>query len=500
MSRSRRSIRQLPTVPEGGEGEGLQRQWLEDSLGQVNELSDRVTELSTLMGVSTLLSSERPLPEVLESVCRLSSEICKAHVSFIHLADGDDDLVCVARHTPTDSVSSAWEGAARVYGRKSIQKGEIVACPDLLLRGEGDKREQDDSHIGGICAVPLKGKARTVGSMSVVYGGTHRFSARERDMLSAIAAQLAMAVERGWLLDRLQEGLARANRLREMTTSIGSDLDMEAVLDAVVGHACALMAAEYSAVFLLDRHGCEELGAEGRGGSRGRTYGSSVPLDSGPLGDAVRRAIETASPAIAQNPLPHPSLKPPGEVQPSEYLVALAVPLLSHREVLGALVMCYLERRRFDPSDISLAEEFAGQVALSIRNAQLYEDAMENRVHLEDAINQINNHGISVLDEGLNIRFANPATFWLLGIRPRRGEMPLANWTALLKKSLVDSSSLDQMIEQVRANPEKTMVVELLARGAAETPRCIRLLSLPLRHADGTVHGRVNLLEESSQP
>ena len=134
MYRSRRSTKPLSEC--AGE-EKSETQWLEDSLSHVKELSDRVTELSTLMGVSTLLSSDRPLPEVLEAVARLGAEICKAQVAFIHLVDGEEDLVCIARHSPSDPMQYTWEGIARIYGRKAIQQAEPVSCPDVLLRRSG---------------------------------------------------------------------------------------------------------------------------------------------------------------------------------------------------------------------------------------------------------------------------------------------------------------------------------------------------------------------------
>jgi GAF domain-containing protein len=492
MSRGHRSPEQLPP---GVPAEKADSRWIEGSLGHVKDLSDRVTELSTLMGVSALVSSQRPLPEVLEQVCRLSAEICKADVAFVHLSDGDDDLVCLARHAPNDTLLYAWEGIARIYGRRASLNGKMASRSNLLLRTDGDEKH-DTPSMGGICSVPLKGKSRVVGALAVGFSGVHRFSAREKDMLNAISAQLAMAVERSWLFDQLQEQLARANSLREVATRIGSNLELDQVLDSIVNHASKLLAAEFSAIFLADPPSSKTSHAEGRGSGRDQAPDGAVQMDDGPLGKAVRRAVETGSLAIVQSAQPRSQSNPSADPKPDDYRAALAVPLLSGQEVLGALVICYLERRRFDTSDISLAEDFAGQAALAIHNARLYGDAMENRLSLEAAINQINNHGISLLDDELNIRFANPATFWLIGVKPRKGAVPAAEWTALVKKGLREGAQLDQMIERIREHPEETVAVQLLARSTAEAPKIMKLMSLPLRRADGTISGRVNLLEE----
>jgi GAF domain-containing protein len=350
--------------------------------------------------------------------------------------------------------------------------------------------------MGGICSVPMKGKSMVVGALAVGFSGVHRFSAREKDMLNAISAQLAMAVERSWLFDQLQEQLARANSLREVTNRIGSNLELDVVLDSIVNYASKLLAAEFSAIFLVDPSSGATSRPQGRGSGRDKAPDGSVELDDGLLGRAVRRAVETGSLAIAQSSLPRSQMGTPEEPKAEDYRAVLAVPLLSGEDVLGALVICYMERRHFDSSDISLVEDFAGQAALVIRNARIYEDARENRLSLEAAINQINNHGISLLDDELNIRFANPATFWLMGVKPRKGAMPMEDWASMVKKGLVEGTALDQLMDQIREHPEETAAVQLSTRRAKEASKTIKLLSLPLREADGTIKGRVNLLEE----
>lgn len=492
MQGSRRSTKPLPEEAAATNGNA---QWPEDSLGHTIDLSDRMTELSTLMGVSTLLSSDRPLPEVLDTVCRLGAKICRSQVSFIHLADGEDELVCVSRHTPGDTLQYAWEGIARIYGRKSIQKGDMVHCANLLLRREDETDPKKNGSMGGICTMPLKGKTRVVGTMAIGYSGAHHFTAREKDILRAIASPVAMAVERSWLLDQLQEQLARANSLREMATQIGSHLELDRVLDCVVHCASRLLAAEFSAVFLADQ---PPSGAslQGVGRERDGNCSRSVSLAGDPLAGAVRQAIEAGRPAIDLSPRPQSAADILADPKPADYRSTLAVPLICDREVLGAIAFCYLERIRFDTSDVSLAEAFAQHAAVAIRNARLYEQAIEGRHTLATAIDQINNHGIGLLDADLNITFANPAVYWMLGVGPKRGGLPLKEWTAHVRKGLADARDLDEVIARLRANPKETVTAKLAVRGTGDSSRSIKLTGMPLRQPDGSLHGRVVILED----
>lgn len=468
----------------------------EDGLRHLRELTERMGELSTLMGLSALVSSQLPLPDILEEVCRLSAEVCRAEVAYIHLADHDEELVCLARHAPNDSVRHAWEGVAEIYGRRAITSGQMASRSSLLLRADGDQGGSPGSRMGGICAVPLKGSSRIVGTMAVGYRGPHRFSAREKDMLNAISAQLAMAVERSWLLDRLQEELARANSLRHVANRIISKLDLDLVLDSIVDHASKLLAAEFSAILLLEESHSGSAPVLGRGAMRGSEGGAGLQPDEGPLGRAVQQAIANGSAAIALGELPEDGSGTASESRPGDYRAALAVPLLAGEEVLGALAICYLERRRFDKSDVSLAEDFAAQATIAIQNARLYEEAMQHRLSIEAAINQINNHGISILDERLNMKFANHATFWLVGAKPRAGTVPAEEWIGLLRRNLEPGCQLDWAVGQLRERPEEALRLEFAVRTGGPRPRKLRLLSIPLRRSDGAVRGRVNLLEE----
>ena len=61
----------------------------------------------------------------------------------------------------------------------------------------------------------------------------------------------------------------------------------------------------------------------------------------------------------------------------------LGVPLRDQDRVIGVLVMQSRTERRFGPTDVRLLEAFAGQAAVAIENAQLFEREHERRRQLE---------------------------------------------------------------------------------------------------------------------
>ena len=267
------------------------------------------------------------------------------------------------------------------------------------------------------CAVPLKGKPRLVGAIGVGYVGLIA-SAREKDILNrrcpgSRGCREELAVRpTGRSISQAEQSPAGShpNSLQPGSRP-GAGLDSQS--------RSKLLAAEYSAIFskIRDQRTATALQAW-------RTRRASLPhcpVGRYSLERVVRQCMECGKPAIAQCKSEHKIHEPLlDEGKADEYRAALAVPLLSQREVLGVLAFCYYERRRFDDSDISLAQDFAGQATVAIQNARLYQEAMENKLSLESAINQITNHGISLMDEKLDIIFANPAAYWLLGLNPER--------------------------------------------------------------------------------
>ena len=467
--------------------------WLSgDSQETARGLSDQVAELSALMGISSLLSSDQPFQESLRSVCALAAQICSAQLAFVHLMDSDGELVSVACHTPDSAPRDSWERMSRVYGRRSLQKGDAISSPSLLL-GPG-KRRGARAGMGGICSFPLVGKARGVGSLSIGFLAPHRFTAQETDMLNAISSQLSTAVERNWLRGQLRQQLERANNLRESANQMGSSLEPRRVMDLVIDQACTLLAADSALLFLSSDDG-ETEGMEFQGGTPWRRQGESG-VDQGPLGIAVGEAARSGRPTVAHNPFRAEANHQAEGREPLEYAVGLAIPLIRQEETLGVLVVCYEEKRRFEDSELSLAEEFAAQAAGALGNALAFEEMAGRDSSLASALDQVNNHGIALLDDRLTLSYANPAVFWLLGMEPREVPLSEGEWITLLRKCLAAGPAVDRAVRRALSHPEETTVATLKLHGAADSCKPLRITTRPLRRPDGTVRGRVALLEK----
>ena len=87
----------------------------------------------------------------------------------------------------------------------------------------------------------------------------------------------------------------------------------------------------------------------------------------------------------------------------------MCVPLKSKEKIIGILYLDNSSKRGiFLESDLHLFEVFAGQAAIAIENAKLYEDLLALKVYIENVVNRTP-IGIMVVDNNLKITIVNKA-------------------------------------------------------------------------------------------
>lgn len=174
------------------------------------------------------------------------------------------------------------------------------------------------------------------------------------------------------VIGRMQGHLAEQNQellaLHEAGLAITSQLNLESVLQRVVDEARELGGARYGALSLLSEDGRVEAFLTSGITEEERARIGPIPSGHGMLGavlqngQAIRTADLTKDPRSVGFPPHHPPM-----------YSLLAVPILSHGNVLGSLYLTEKEgATEFDASDQMRLERFATQAALAIENARLH--------------------------------------------------------------------------------------------------------------------------------
>ena len=183
----------------------------------------------------------------------------------------------------------------------------------------------------------------------------------------------------------LSEALGQLRALIEVSQAINSTLELQALLEAILAHACQLADAAGGAIYTFEESS-EEF-------NLAATYGMSQELIAA-VREAHRR-LHDDSP-MARSVLQRSPIEVSDLASESTYVMRdallradvralLAVPLLREDTIVGALMVRRARPGTFGASVIDLMQSFASQSALAIQNARLFREIEDKSRQLEAA-------------------------------------------------------------------------------------------------------------------
>jgi signal transduction histidine kinase len=190
-----------------------------------------------------------------------------------------------------------------------------------------------------------------------------------------VARLLLTLGENGWLLHRLETSGHAEERLRDLGLALNlqASLDMERVLELVCRQGRAALRADNVVMWQVDPDAGEIRVVESAGVRRDILRDRRISVRD--RMSIAARVIRTRQPEIVQHAstarLSHPLLTVLMRQQ-----CMLAVPLMRHRETVGAIVFGSTRLpEAFQERDISRAELLAAQAMVAMENARLYGEA-----------------------------------------------------------------------------------------------------------------------------
>lgn len=228
--------------------------------------------------------------------------------------------------------------------------------------------------------VPILTSQQTVGAMIVVDENAERiFTAQDRQLLSTISAQSGVALDNAQLYEQARERVAQLRTLTRVSTELSATLNPELVLARTVKSACEVVEADAAAVFMWVND------------PQKATIRHAINLDerfteNPPLPMIVRSSDleERQLPYIVTDVGKDPRIESIQNKLEDQHILAFVEVLLRNAgEIVGVLVVYYVESRWQSDEDIEILLTLASQAALAIANAQLYrskDEALSRRV------------------------------------------------------------------------------------------------------------------------
>jgi signal transduction histidine kinase/CheY-like chemotaxis protein len=364
---------------------------LADELAEVREQLAATSEVLAAIG-----RSASDLEGVLETVIESARKLCGADAGQVFLVDRDRYRFAYGSgmraeyrefvaNTPVLLDRGTLVGRIAL-DRQATQITDVLADPDYLWT--------DAQRLAGFrttMGVPMLMDGEVVGVLSVFRTQVHPFSDRGVEVLTAFAAQAALAVRTVDLVRMLESRTDELDRKVTHLEALGAvgqaesfSLNLTEVLNTIITQAVQLSAADGGSIYEFDEDAREFRIATVFGTSQ-ETFDAlrhtRIGLDDTFLGEAAELGRPLELPDLG-GALPDPHLSVLAE---GGWRSLVAVPMLREGRIIGALVV----RRRvpgYVPQEIcDLLETFASQSALALVNAKLYRQLEQQSAALEVA-------------------------------------------------------------------------------------------------------------------
>ncbi|HZG35178.1 MAG TPA: GAF domain-containing protein, partial [Gaiellaceae bacterium] len=363
---------------------------------RVEQLAHELDRSRALLEVVGETTSRLSLAHTLDTALERLATLFATDRVAVYLGDASELTVAAARALtgPHEVVAAALleDALGPRRGREVLEIADVAAEPLLASVVE----EARTAAIRAAIALPLLVDDVPIGLLALYPTRPRQLTAHESALLSALAAQLAVAVQNAQLHERattsereLEAVLAderkaakRLQTLYDISREFVQSLSLEGTLDALAKSIVTLLDVDAAVIRMLDERGLE-FTARAVHVNDARVDGPARALLARPQPlpqTDLRRLVEA----------PEPLLLDAGSAQELGGSLALlapflekgssaaVVPIVSSGELLATLTIVSLHPGRPVAGDVvETAQSITGQAALAIDNARLYAQQKE---------------------------------------------------------------------------------------------------------------------------
>ncbi len=236
--------------------------------------------------------------------------------------------------------------------------------------------------------VPLRLGDEVIGVLNVESRRTNAFREDDLAFFTAIAGELAIALENARLYQREQRRREEAESLYRAAQAMTTTLDLQEVLERILSEVQNVVPYDSASVQLL-REGKLEIIA-GRGFPNPEDIlGTTIDLMTN--GNPNVQVVRTRAPVILEDA---PAIYSEFRREPHSKAgirAWMGVPLLYGDRVIGMLTLDKKEPGFYRREHARVALAFAGQAAIALENARLYEQLEEQSAQLSAALQRLQN-------------------------------------------------------------------------------------------------------------
>jgi len=313
------------------------------------------------------------------------AEVCRRVVDGLHDTLGYDHLALfLVDETTGDRLLAAGVAipqsvptripSGQGLSERPLLDGQLHYTPDVT---------QDARYIpalgGAEVDVPVRIGGKVLGVLTAESKEPHAFGQDDFEVLTAAAQQTGLAIEKARLLAAERQRADELDALRTTMADVTAELELSALLQAIVERAAGLLDATGGELGLYDEASREIEIVVSHNVGHGYV-GTRHVLGEGAMGHVA----ETGEPLIIED---YHTWERRAQQYDDLYIDAVvSAPLKAGNRLVGVISILDTRRvRQFGPADLHLLNLFAQQAAIAIENARLYASAQEAREAAEAA-------------------------------------------------------------------------------------------------------------------
>lgn len=363
----------------------------------IGDLERRVRELDVLSQVSQAVNFTTDTDVLLELIYTQTSKLIDTTNFYIVMHDQERQELSYAFFLEGDERLNDREGISwpdtEGLEAEVVRVGRPIRTTDYALESRQRGLRPRVSRLQAWMGVPLNAGTTTLGAMIVAsYIPGVVFTEEQLKVFWAIADQAATALDKARLFNETETRARQLATLNEISKELSSTLDLENLLTRIMASAVDILNTEAGTLYLVDSN---ELVFRVVWGGAQDLVGTRMPISKGIAGQAAT----TGSPAVSNDVLRDQRWFSEVDRETAfQTQSLLAVPLLILDETIGVLqVINKRDGTNFGDEDIALLTTFAGQAAVAIDNARLYE---ATDAELADRVDELQN--LQRIDRELN--------------------------------------------------------------------------------------------------
>jgi PAS domain S-box-containing protein len=341
----------------------------------------RRQEAAAIAEVGRDISASLQLDVVLERIALHAKKLLNAETSAVYLSEPDGQILKAitalgpdAKEIKEDPLVIG-DGILGNIARK--KRGEIVNDTAADTRAITIKGTEDNV-VERLMGVPILFRGRLTGLIAIwrLEEGLD-FQIADLDFLTSLAQQAAIAIENARLFSAEQRRRQEAETLRSAAQKITSTLDQAQAIETILDQLSKVV-PYYSASVQLLREGYLEI-VGGRGWpDPSAVLGMRFPI---PGNNPNTLVVQERRPFIARDVA---NEFKPFRHHPHKYIQSwLGVPLIVRDRVIGMFAVDHVQPNFFSDADAQMVNALAGQAAIAIENARLFEETRRRLTELE---------------------------------------------------------------------------------------------------------------------